>query len=73
MGIVIYFLDNYVLPAVFSNTVVEIGKTKQLLWVMIEFITGACVYMLSAYLMKADQARDLFAMGKTKIKSIFGK
>lgn len=73
MGVVIYFLDNYVLPDAFGNTVVDISKLKQLLWVMIEFITGACVYMLSAYLMKADQARDLFAMGKTKIKSIFGK
>jgi putative peptidoglycan lipid II flippase len=73
MGVIVYLLDLYAMPAIFGNVILELGKLKQFLWILIEFCVGVGIYMLLAYLMKADQAQELINMGKAKIKSIFGK
>ena len=73
MGLVVYLLDLYAMPAVFGKVIFELGKLKQFLWVLIEFCVGVVMYMFLTYIMKADQSRELINIGKAKIKSIFGK
>ncbi len=73
MGIAIYLMDLFIMPELFNNTIIELGKINQFIWILLEFSVGVGIYMLIAYVLKADQARDLVRIGKAKIKSIFGK
>lgn len=73
MGIVIFILERFVMPSLFQADIAEIRKINQFIWILIEFVIGVIVFMGSAFMLKADQARDIVALGKDKIRSIFGK
>lgn len=73
MGIIIFFLERFVMPSIFQADITEIRKINQFIWILIEFAIGVVVFMGSAFMLKADQARDIVALGKEKIRSIFGK
>ncbi|HOR89946.1 MAG TPA: murein biosynthesis integral membrane protein MurJ [Clostridia bacterium] len=72
MGAAIYLLDILLMPAIFGTVIIQLGKIKQFLWILIEIGIGAGIYMLFTYLMKADQARELIDMVRAKFKSITG-
>ena len=72
MGAAIYLLDISLMPAIFGTAIIQLGKIKQFLWILIEIGIGAGIYMLLTYLMKADQARELIDMVRAKFKSIIG-
>ena len=73
MGIVIFILERFVMPSLFQADIAEIRKINQFIWILIEFVIGVIVFMGSAFMLKADQARDIVVLGKDKIRSIFGK
>lgn len=73
MGVAVYYLDKAILPKLFNTDIFSISKLKQIIWVTIELLIGALVYMISALLIKEEQALDINKMVKNKVKSIIGK
>ncbi|MFA7672504.1 MAG: murein biosynthesis integral membrane protein MurJ [Clostridia bacterium] len=73
MGVLIYVIDLYAMPALFGGYILEIRKLMQFLWVSIELIIGITAYMSLAYLIGCEEARDLVHIASAKIKKIIGK
>jgi putative peptidoglycan lipid II flippase len=70
MGVSVFLSDRFLMPLLFGNTIMDIGKFSQVLWVLIDVAAGVAMYGIVSYFLKIDEMRQITHGILNKMKSI---
>jgi len=70
MGIAVFLSDRFIMPMLFSGTIMELGKINQVIWVVLDIAAGMAFYGVTSYILKIDEMHQITHGIINKVKSI---